>query len=542
MSSSIAQQKAYVESLDRKAVEDGLRNGHPIIAQFLFADRAKRMQQNDTAIEALEKAAGIPEEGQDIATKLADYLARGGDQPGGQMPGGQMPGGQPGGQMPGMPGQGPGGPMAPGMPMNAAGGGLIPRYQDRGLVEDDDEYRLEWGEGYTPEGTYSSGERSIAGDVGRLFKRGVMGTRGAVDATQHGINTLIEAILPGQQYGGDYRGSEGQLLARRGIPGLFGEDEFYDPSEVGWSGRKRKVRVEGEPATDFERTGGGDGTTGTRDPFGFTALTDRLDDMRTDAMKETGAEADLRRGREAEAQRILNRKETIQDLLPTAEQDKLRREGTFLGELSDVLGRRRTAPGDSGFGSIGKAVRDYDANILQRDLATEELMAGLDSKAYGVTDQTLAELARLSRAGTAYDDPEFKLMLAKYEADRDAAVEAMKQRGGLYKPSEWDSVLSFLESPDSVGLDPSARAAINANLTQSMLGGGVPKSDPRLMNLMASMSEEEREGLMLRMAKGFGTGAATFGLASLPLGGVPSVPAAVVGGTLNALRKGIFGG
>jgi hypothetical protein len=29
MSSSIAEQKAYVESLDRKAVEDGLRNGAP---------------------------------------------------------------------------------------------------------------------------------------------------------------------------------------------------------------------------------------------------------------------------------------------------------------------------------------------------------------------------------------------------------------------------------------------------------------------------------------------------------------------------------
>jgi len=154
MSSSIAEQKAYVESLDRKAVEDGLRNGHPIIAQFLFADRAKRMQQNDAAIEALEKAAGIPEEGQDIATKLADYLARGGDQPGGQ-PSGQMPGmpgqgpGQPmpspgvpqvpggaGGPMPGSPRMPQGGAMAAGMPMNAAGGGLVPRYQQGGSFGD----------------------------------------------------------------------------------------------------------------------------------------------------------------------------------------------------------------------------------------------------------------------------------------------------------------------------------------------------------------------------------------------------------------------
>ena len=158
MSASISQQKAYVESLSRKEVEDGLRKGHPIIAQYLFADRAKRMQQNDTAIEALEKAAGIPEPGQDIATKLADYLAQGAGQNAGQ------PGGQPGGQMPGMPGQGPGQPMpSPGVPqvpggaggpmpgsprmpqggamaagMPMAGGGLIPRYQDQGLVEEED--------------------------------------------------------------------------------------------------------------------------------------------------------------------------------------------------------------------------------------------------------------------------------------------------------------------------------------------------------------------------------------------------------------------
>jgi len=159
MSASISQQKAYVESLSRKEVEDGLRKGHPIIAQYLFADRAKRMQQNDTAIEALEKAAGIPEPGQDIATKLADYLAQGAGQNAGQ------PGGQPGGQMPGMPGmpgQGPGQPMpSPGVPqvpggaggpmpgsprmpqggamaagMPMAGGGLIPRYQEGGSYGD----------------------------------------------------------------------------------------------------------------------------------------------------------------------------------------------------------------------------------------------------------------------------------------------------------------------------------------------------------------------------------------------------------------------
>ncbi len=142
MSASISEQKAYVESLSRKEVEDGLRKGHPIIAQYLFADRAKRMQQNDEAIAALEKAAGIPEPGQDIATKLADYLAQGAGQDAGQ------PGGQPGGQMPGMPGQGPGGPMpgiprmpqgggmAAGMPMNAAGGGLVPGYQEGGSYGD----------------------------------------------------------------------------------------------------------------------------------------------------------------------------------------------------------------------------------------------------------------------------------------------------------------------------------------------------------------------------------------------------------------------
>ena len=497
MSASISEQKAYIESLSRKEVEDGLRKGHPIISTFLFADRAKRMQQNDEAIAALEKAAGIPEPGQDIATKLADYLAQGAGQPGGQ-PGGE-PGGEPGGQMPG--GQMPGGPMAPGMPM--AGGGLVPGYQNGGDVFEDPEYKFEYdpdiGGRYslgTPEGTYASGERSAFGDLGRFIGRRGADVYGGGQQLTHGLANLIEGITPGQQFGedgwfGGRRAEDDYLLSRRLFADRNDPDSYYDPRESGWSGFGRKVLVEGEPGTGIESLERRDITEkagGGGDPFGYAALTARLQKMRGDAMQETGAEVDLREARMGRSEGIIARKDTIQDLLPTEEQDKLRREGSMLGELSDVLGRRSTDPSNSGFGSIGKNISDYDAGILNRNLATEELMAGLDSAAFVPEQQALQALATQSRAGQAYDDPEFKLALAKYEGDRDrdvkTAVEKIKQRGGMYKPTEWATVLNFLQDPDSRGVDPAMKGQIHQNLVRSMLSGGVSSGDPRLMQLM----------------------------------------------------------
>lgn len=328
----------------------------------------------------------------------------------------------------------------------------------------------------------------LGGSVGELIGRPLVQA-----STRGGIPGFVSRALTGRVAPAAGASSipahkfTSQMFARLGLTGglgslLYGHDA--DPTIDGTGDQDRTTRRDAPP-----------GPGGVQRPSTYDTLMTSLDEMRDRATTETGAEADLRRGRVAEAERILNRKETIQDLLPTAEQDKLRRQGTFLGELSDVLGRRQTAPGDSGFGSIGKSVRDYDAGILQRDLGVEEVMAGLDSKSFGVTDQTLAELARLSRADTAYDQPELNLMLAKYEAEQKSALEAQKllQEYGRFKPAQWETVSALLTDPEaSQNIPPEILNALETKLIQSMLGvGGTGGSmSGGLQGLMEAATEE----------------------------------------------------
>ena len=151
---SILDAQRYVESMTRKEIADALKKGgHPLVPGFVLADRAEQLKKNDAAVKKLEQIAGIPAPNQDIGSKLAQYLeanmrageagGRGAPNMPGQGPGEAMPTpGVPsvpsgaGGPMPGMSRMPQGGATTSGMPM--AGGGLIPRYQDRGLVEEED--------------------------------------------------------------------------------------------------------------------------------------------------------------------------------------------------------------------------------------------------------------------------------------------------------------------------------------------------------------------------------------------------------------------
>ena len=166
---SILDAVRYAELLTRKEVKEGLEKGHPLIPGFVLADRAKQIQQTDAIVQALEQQAGLKPPGQTIVDELEAYLRnpnpppqqpRHAPPPGG--PQGGPPGGPPGGPRPPMPQGGPpgaGGPMPgpqapggaggamPGMPQGPPGaggpmmasGGIIPRYQEGSVVEEEDD-------------------------------------------------------------------------------------------------------------------------------------------------------------------------------------------------------------------------------------------------------------------------------------------------------------------------------------------------------------------------------------------------------------------
>jgi len=161
---SILDAQRYAESMTRKELADVLKKGyHPLIPIHVVAAQAEDLKKSDEAVKKLEQAMGIPEPGQDIASKLAQYLesnpgrqeqnpfmpegpsqrmaAMPGQGPGGAMPTPGVPSvpGGAGGSMPGMPRMPQGGAMTAGMPMRAAGGGLVPEYQTGGFYGEQEE-------------------------------------------------------------------------------------------------------------------------------------------------------------------------------------------------------------------------------------------------------------------------------------------------------------------------------------------------------------------------------------------------------------------
>ena len=514
---SILDAQRYVESMTRKEIADALKKGgHPLVPGFVLADRAEQLKKNDAAVKKMEEMAGIPAPNQDIGSKLAQYLeanmraeeekSRGALDMPGQGVGEPMP-------KPGMPPVlgGAGKPMpgatafGQGTPMAKAGGGLIPRYQDRGLVEEED----------------FMGDLAVADGSAR--------DRAANEAAMR--ERFRAGMSPSNQ----------NALAAATYAGTRGTSRFEPLSNVAEppSGIAALADMFKRKEDEDER----------RVQSLHDMISGRLGDMRTAATTETAAEADVREAREGFAQRIRSRKQDIRDILPTEEQDKLRSSATMLELISDTMGARSTDPANSGFGRIARGMRELGQQRQERDLGIEELMFGLDKGAFDVEDRNRAGLATLSRAGERYDESEFDLMLAQYEAQAKALLEGQKAGQGLYKPAQWASVINFLEGPESVEIPEADRTRIQQILVQSMTGGaagmpaGMPTGTRELLERYAAgdLSEEERTGLLARLAKGAAYGGSGGAVAGSVIPGIGTTVGGVGGATLGALQQAIFG-
>jgi hypothetical protein len=578
MSSSIAEQKAYVESLDRKAVEDGLRNGHPIIAQFLFADRAKRMQQNDAAIEALEKAAGIPEEGQDIATKLADYLARGGDQPGGQ-PGGQMPGmpgqgpGQPmpspgvpqvpggaGGPMPGSPRMPQGGAMAAGMPMNAAGGGLVPRYQQGGSFGD--QYEEDF-MGNLNTGYEDFQRRQEAGEVPEVLgSSGILGMLGPggirkggqylLDLARRKPTSTGTALIPYVPKEVTTVGQRLPEIVRRHLPSIFkpkgGALTPYTGPAGGAGGAGATSGIKGlwnkipNWLKGTALTAGGVGTAlaflGGDDEVDSGIMTDLLETSMRNAPKPGSAYQSVRdqieqfqidastpNANELAREKILRdqaskydkRIAELEGLQPTDEQVGLSREADLWKSVSDVFAGRSTGE-DSRFSMIGDSIKAEDQRRKTEEELFLEKVATMEDAQAGIQAGLEGELAQRLRAGEAYN----QAILSTLE--KDIAYDQAQKEQDVYSPQMINQVMDWLETaqmrPDEY--DPILVEQVKDKLMRSMLGGvGGGTTDADLMRLLTGAGQDE-PGFWSNMgaatALGLG-GAGATGVASKLLAG-----------------------
>jgi|8_EtaG_2_1085327.scaffolds.fasta_scaffold01612_1 hypothetical protein len=526
---SILDAQRYVESMTRKEIADALKKGgHPLVPAFVLADRAEQLKKNDAAVKKMEEMAGIPAPNQDIGSKLAQYLeanmraeeekSRGGLGMPGQGVGEPMP--KPG--MPPVPG-GAGKPMpgatafGQGTPMAKAGGGLIPRYQDRGLVQEEDFM----GDLAVADGTIDVGSALAAmreeAEAGRLTTER---PESAFSRYLSGFPDRIAAANRNAIAGTTYAGTRGtsRFSPQVMMPELSNAAELSSGIAALEDMFKRKEDEDERRVQSL-----------------YDMISGRIGDMRTAATTETVAEADLREAREGFAQRIRSRKQDIRDILPTEEQDKLRTSATMLELISDTMGARSTDPANSGFGRIARGMRELGQQRQERDLGIEELMFGLDKGAFDVEDRNRAGLATLSRAGERYDESEFDLMLAQYEAQGKALLEAQKGGQGLYKPAQWASVINFLEGPESVEIPEADRTRIQQILVQSMTGNaaGMPAGTRELLERYAAgdLSEEEGSGLLGTLARtiaGAGVGGTVGGFT--PLGPFGVIPGAIIGG------------
>ena len=568
---SILDAQRYVESMTRKEIADALKKGgHPLVPGFVLADRAEQLKKNDAAVKKMEEMAGIPAPNQDIGSKLAQYLeanmraeeekSRGALDMPGQGVGEPMP-------KPGMPPVlgGAGKPMpgatafGQGTPMAKAGGGLIPRYQDRGLVEEEDFM----GDLAVADGTIDVGSTlsdMLAQARARETAAGRPLTTGDVDYfREHGRYPSQSAGFWETLIGGSARdraANEAAMRERfRAGMSPSNQNALAAATYAGTRGTSRFAPLSNvaEPPSGIAALADMFKRKEDEDERRVQSLHDmisgRLGDMRTAATTETAAEADVREAREGFAQRIRSRKQDIRDILPTEEQDKLRSSATMLELISDTMGARSTDPANSGFGRIARGMRELGQQRQERDLGIEELMFGLDKGAFDVEDRNRAGLATLSRAGERYDESEFDLMLAQYEAQAKALLEGQKAGQGLYKPAQWASVINFLEGPESVEIPEADRTRIQQILVQSMTGGaagmpaGMPTGTRELLERYAAgdLSEEERTGLLARLAKGAAYGGTTGAVGGSVIPGIGTTVGGVGGATLGALQQAIFG-
>ena len=421
---------------------------------------------------------------------------------GGPMPGPSVPGGA-GGAMPGMQR----GPQGAGALMRRGG---IVGYQNQGLVQESEiadeltygedpeqEYATGFGGGYeydptkgrggswlgTPEGDYSSGERSVLGDIGRFFGRGLGAAPYALaQAGTYGIANLIENIFPGQQFKGNYRGPEGQLLAKHLFRDKRDPASFYDPREKGFAGIMRRVPV--EPSADdatvseiedwiAKQEGAGAGA-GTRAGGMYQDLFERIADYEEAASIPSELEKNRYKLDEDRAKSLGGRRAGIEALMPTEEQYRLRGRGASFGALSKALARTGDPRKRQDFGQIGEAISGETDRQLAERLGFEEKLAGIDTDIYGVRRGSLGEQATRERAGEAFWPIELGARQSELEGRQAMNVATLRQQADsdYFRPQNLPSIINFINDPSTIDyMTPGTREAVVREISRRLSGG-----------------------------------------------------------------------
>jgi len=526
----ILDERRYADSMTRKEIADALKNGHPLIPGFLVADAAKQMQENDALLKVLEQQAGLPQPGQSVTDKLETYLRnpnaaqqqRPGGQPGGpprgpprgppggppggppRRPGPMPQGGPPGmaGPMPGPPGAGgpmpgmPQGPQGPGAPMRRGG---VVGFQEGGYAgeltygeDPEQEYEYKWDQFAGPDPEVP--EHSVWKGLGRGFMRNVgLPVYGRGQQAVHGIARLLEGLIPGQQFKGKHRGSEGQLLAKHPFT-----DSYYDPRERGWSGMKHRVPI--EPSADADeienwiagQEGAGAGAGAGRSMY--QDLFDQIKGYEEAASIPSESEKNRYKLDEDRARDLRNRRTGIEALRPTAEQYGQRQRGVSFGALSKVLARTGDPRKRQDFGQIGEDIRGETDRQLREKLGFEEKLAGIGTDIYGVEGGSLERRAARERAGDAYQAPMIAALQSELEGRQAMNVARLRQQGesDYYRPQNIPSIINFINDPSAIDyMTPGTKEAVVREISRRLSGGSSSDdaSNEDLMKLFRRLTE-----------------------------------------------------
>tara|TARA_R110000824_G_scaffold37803_3_gene116061 strand:+ start:2849 stop:4030 length:1182 start_codon:yes stop_codon:yes gene_type:complete len=345
----------------------------------------------------------------------------------------------------------------------------------------------------TPEGEYGTGERSLGGDIARFFGRGLgAAPYGIAQAGTHGLASLWENLLPGQQLGGNWRGPEGQLLAKHLGRDPDDPSSFYDPSEKGWSGLMRKAPIKpsadeaaaAAAAADFERRASGSGRSGSGGSM-YQDLFAKIDEYEEMSSIPTESEKNRIKLDADRASLLRDRRTGIEALMPTEEQYGQRKRGVGFGALSKVLARTGDPRKRQDFGQIGEDIRGELDRQLGQKLGFEEKLAGVDTDIYGVEGGSLDKQATREQAGRAFWQPRLSAMQSELEGRQSMAVARLKQQqeDDYYRVQNIPPLITLLNDPTSVDfLTPQQRQIVVQNIAQRLTGGGnVPPEVQRLM-------------------------------------------------------------
>jgi len=393
--------------------------------------------------------------------------------------------------------------------------------------EQDSEQRLGWADVYeydptkswlgTPEGDYASGERSILGDVGRFFGRLAAAPYNVAQAGTYGLASLVENILPGQQFKGHYRGPQGQLLAKRLFRDRDDPGSYYDPRTEGWSGQMR--RVSGEPSADDDAlseiedwiaaqegtgAGAGAGAGAGRGDSVYQDLFAKIDEFAEAAAIPSESERNRYKLADDRAKDLAGRRTGIEALMPTEEEDRLRNRSVGFGALSKFL-PRTGGPRDIEPGGVGAAIRGETTRQRDRRRADEGILAGIDTDIYGVESGSLGERALRERAGDAFQGPMIGALqskiesgeaerLARLQADLALNVERVRQQGATdyFRPQNLPAILNFLNDPGAIEyISLEQRQGIVREIARRLSGGPSPDdvSEEDLMKLYERLTE-----------------------------------------------------